>query len=227
MTKKGSFYFENLFPTPTVLKPANKITKREWKPPIDFYQSELSRLASAIVHWPPLYSFTKHTRFCEPGVVTFSRRHLLFACRRTSRKLWEESWWGSSQLRMLTWFNVIWSLFQFLVIIDYFGGKKHIESTMLCYVLVKHERFCKPGIVTFSRPLTKLAHCHCVTFSVMGLSMCSSIFSESSPVRSKSGIINELSGLPNSVPTVRCSYTSFSWYGHTGHAYCIWFVGKH
>ena len=40
------------------------------------------------------------------------------------------------------------------------------------------------------------------TFSVMGLSMCSSIFSESSPVRSKSGIINELSGLPNSVPTV-------------------------
>ena len=33
------------------------------------------------------------------------------------------------------------------------------------------------------------------TFSVMGLSMCSSIFSESSPVRSKSGIINELSGL--------------------------------
>ena len=64
------------------------------------------------------------------------------------------------------------------------------------------------------------------TFSVMGLSMCSSIFSESSPVRSKSGIINELSGLPNSVPTVRCSYTSFSWYGHTGHAYSICFVGK-
>ena len=46
------------------------------------------------------------------------------------------------------------------------------------------------------------------TFSVMGLSMCSSIFSESSPVRSKSGIINELSGSPNSVPTVRCSYTA-------------------
>ena len=43
------------------------------------------------------------------------------------------------------------------------------------------------------------------TFSVMGLSMCSSIFSESSPVRSKSGIINELFGFSNSVPTVRCS----------------------
>ena len=65
------------------------------------------------------------------------------------------------------------------------------------------------------------------TFSVMGLSMCSSIFSESSPVRSKSGIINELSGFPNSVPTVRCSYTSSNWHGHTGHAYCICFVGKH
>ena len=65
------------------------------------------------------------------------------------------------------------------------------------------------------------------TFSVMGLSMCSSIFSESSPLRSKSGIINELSGFPNSVPTVRCSVTSSNCHGHTGHAYCIWFVGKH
>ena len=65
------------------------------------------------------------------------------------------------------------------------------------------------------------------TFSVMGLSMCSSIFSESSPVRSKSGIINELSGSPNSVPIVRCSYASSSWHGHTDHAYCICFVGKH
>ena len=49
------------------------------------------------------------------------------------------------------------------------------------------------------------------TFSVMGLSMCSSIFSESSPVRSKSCIINELSGFPNSVLIVRCSYASSSW----------------
>ena len=65
------------------------------------------------------------------------------------------------------------------------------------------------------------------TFSVMGLSMFSSIFSESSPVRSNSGIINELSGFPNSVPTVRCSVTSSNWHGHTGHAYCICFVGKH
>ena len=93
-----------------------------------------------------IYGLTKHARFCEPGVVTFSRRHLLFVCRRTSRKLLEENWWGSRQLRMLTWFSDIWILFQFLVIIDCFLGKKHIESTMLA----KHARFCEPGIVTFS-----------------------------------------------------------------------------
>ena len=65
------------------------------------------------------------------------------------------------------------------------------------------------------------------TFLVMGLRMRSLIFSESSPVRSKSCIINELSGFPNSVPIVRCSYASSSWHGHTGHANCICFVGKH
>ena len=65
--------------------PVNKITKREWTPPFDFY-----------------HSLIKQVRFCEPGVVTFSRRHLLFACRRTSRRLLGESWWGSHQLRMLT-----------------------------------------------------------------------------------------------------------------------------
>ena len=27
-------------------------------------------MAPAIIHWPPLYSLTKHARFCEPGVVT-------------------------------------------------------------------------------------------------------------------------------------------------------------
>ena len=61
-----------------------------------------------------------------------------------------ENWWGSHQLRMLTLFSVIWSLFQFVVIIDYFFGKTHIESTMLCCSLTKHARFCEPGVVTFS-----------------------------------------------------------------------------
>ena len=48
-----------------LVEPGNKITKREWKPTKDFKQSELSSLASAIVHWPPLYSLTKHARFCD------------------------------------------------------------------------------------------------------------------------------------------------------------------
>ena len=136
----------------TYFKLGNKITKREWTPPIDFYTKWARELGLGyIVHLPPLYSLTKHARFCEPGVVTFSRCHLLFVCRRTSRKLLGGNWWGSRQLRMLTWFSVIWSLFQFLVIIDYFLGKPHIESTMLCYILAKHARFCEPGIVTFSQ----------------------------------------------------------------------------
>ena len=100
-----------------------KIRKREWKPLLISIQSELSSLASIIVHWPPLYSLTKNARFCEPGVVTFSRRHLLFVCRRTSRKLLRENWWGSRQLRMLTWFSVIWSLFQFLLLLIIFWVK--------------------------------------------------------------------------------------------------------
>ena len=83
------------------------------------------------------YCLTKHARFCKPGVGTFSWRHLLFVSRKSSRKLLGENWWGSRQLRMLTWFSVIWSLFQFLVIIDYFGGKKHIESTMFCHTLAR------------------------------------------------------------------------------------------
>ena len=33
---------------------------------------------------------------------------------------WGKTGGGSRQLRMLTWFSLIWSLFQFLVIIDYF-----------------------------------------------------------------------------------------------------------
>ena len=67
------------------------------------------------------------------------------------------------------------------------------------------------------------------TFSVMGLSMCSSIFSESSPLRSKSGIINELSGFPElcSNSAMQRDQLQLAWSGHTGHAYCIWFVGKH
>ena len=73
------------------------------------------------------YSLTKHARFCEPGVVIFSRR---FLCRRTSRRQLGKNCSGSRQLRMLTWFSLIWSQIQFLVIIDYSFqmGKKHNEG---------------------------------------------------------------------------------------------------
>ena len=92
------------------------------------------------------------------------------------------------------------------------------------FYLILVELFCSFKMTPHTNETGPLPLC---TFSVMGLSMRSSIFSKSSPVRSKSGIINELSAFPNCVPTVRCGYTSSSWHGHTGHAYCICFVGKH
>ena len=70
-----------------------------------------------------------------------------------------------------------------------------------------YNRPLKKHIILFSKCTSRLAdkriHIKLVssalcTFSVMGLSMCSSPFSESSPVRSKSDIINELSGFSNS-----------------------------
>ena len=130
-------------------EPGNKITRGNWHLPLIPKQSELASFPSTIVYWPPLYSLTKTCGFCEPGVVTFSRRHLLFVCRRTTRRQLGKDWRGSRQLRMLTWFSVIWSLFQYLVIIDNFLVKKHIESTMLCYSLAKHARFASQGLWTF------------------------------------------------------------------------------
>ena len=118
----------------TANEPGNKNKKEGMETPIDFYTKWPSSLASTIVHWPPLYSLTKNARFCEPGVVTFSRRHLLFVCRRTSRKLLRENWWGSRQLRMLTWFSVICSLFQFLLLLIIFWVKKF---SMLLTLLVR------------------------------------------------------------------------------------------
>ena len=113
---------------------------------------------------------------------------------------------------------------------------KVIQKTIMCHVyksspkagpeVTTNKRFTRSKSIT-TQVTNETGPLPLCTFSVMGLSMCSSIFSESSPVRSKSGIINELSGFPNSVPTVRCGYTSSSWHGHTGHAYCICFVGKH
>ena len=108
--------------------------KREWKPLNWFLLNKvsaqpLSRLQSIDL----CYCLRKHVRFCEPGIVTFSRRHFLFLCSLN----W--NWWGSRQLKMLkTWFSLIWSQFQFLVIIDYFFGKTHIESML--YALTQQEQ---------------------------------------------------------------------------------------
>ena len=52
-------------------------------------------------------SLAKHARFCEPGVVTFSRRHFLFLCQRTSRRQSGENCWCSRQSRILTLFSLI------------------------------------------------------------------------------------------------------------------------
>ena len=104
------------------------------------------------------------------------------------------------------------------------------KSQQFCWIITPHHttpNFQSLVVENIGLSTNETGPLPLCTFSVMGLSMCSSIFSESSPVRSKSGIINELSGFPNSVPTVRCSYTSPSWHGHTSHAYCICFVGKH
>ena len=53
---------------------------------------------------------------------------------------------------MLTWFSVIWSLFQFLVsilVLVIFGFKKHIESIMLCYTLAYMRDFASQGLWSF------------------------------------------------------------------------------
>ena len=115
-------------------------------------------------------------------------------------------------------------VFVMLSIICQIISSKNLLILLLCHILIIVVVFGPTAYLLCTNETGPLPLC---TFSVMGLSICSSIFSESSPVRSKLGIINELSGFQNSVPTVRCSYTSSSWHGHTGHAYCICFVGKH
>ena len=74
--------------------------------------------------------------------MSFFRRHLLFVCRRPSRKLLGENCWGSRQLRMLTWFSVIWSLFQYLVIFDICLVKK-IKTYRVYHALQYSRQTCE------------------------------------------------------------------------------------
>ena len=95
------------------LMAGNKITKEGMDTSYWSYTKWARELCLGYSPLTSLYSLTKHTRFCEPGIVTFSRRHLLFVCRRTSRRQFGKNLWGSRQLRMLPWFSLIWNVFQF------------------------------------------------------------------------------------------------------------------
>ena len=57
-----------------MIKPGNKITRGNGHLLLISIQSELASFASAIVHSPPLYSLTKHARFCD----TKSRMYMMF-----------------------------------------------------------------------------------------------------------------------------------------------------
>ena len=110
--------------------------------------SSRSSLASAmIVHWPSLYSLTKHARFwgCDlfptPSFICLLENY----SKTIGRKLVRFSSVKDVDFIQCNLKSV--SIFSYY----YFLGEKHIESTMLCYSLVKHERFCEPGVVTFSR----------------------------------------------------------------------------
>ena len=79
-------------------------------------------------HWVYMvcYSLAKHV---SQELWSFSDAIFIFLCRRIRRQV-GENWWGSCQLRMLSWFSLNWSQFQFLVIVDYSLGKRHIESML-------------------------------------------------------------------------------------------------
>ena len=108
--------------------------KREWKPPIHSYTKWAHEL---FLGYCPLTSAIKSRQTCETLRARGWNLFPTLLCLRTSRRQLGENWWGSR--RPLTWFSLIWSHFQFLVIIDYFWVKKPIESIML-YALTQPER---------------------------------------------------------------------------------------
>ena len=46
------------------------------------------------------YSLAKHARFCEPGIMAFSRRHFNILFFGLVQDKWG-NWWGSRQLENL------------------------------------------------------------------------------------------------------------------------------
>ena len=107
-----------------------KITRgngNHWLIPI---QSVRTTFFSAIVHWPLLW---KSRQTCEilraRDCDLFSTPFLIY-CFGTSRRQLGGNWCGSRQLGMLTWFSLIWSQFQFLVIIEFFWGGKRVYHAL-------------------------------------------------------------------------------------------------
>ena len=125
--------------------------KREWKPLIDSYTKWAhnlplghSPLTSAIIVSPDMWDFASQGLWPFPNTI-------LSPCFGTSPRQLGENWWGSRQLRMLTWFSLMWSQFQYLVIIDYFLGKKHIESMLYALTQPKREWSNRYGTRTTQR----------------------------------------------------------------------------
>ena len=71
--------------------------------------------------------------------------------------------------RMLTWFSLIWSQFQFLVTIDYFLGKKHIESML--YASTQPE-----GELLSNRYGTQTTHYMCTIRRVLNYPISSTLY---------------------------------------------------
>ena len=113
----------------------NKITKREWKPPKDFYTKWAQELGLGYSPLTPaIYIVSLNMRdFASLGLWPFPDAIFYLFVGKLVENYWGKTGGGSRQLRMLTWFSVVWNLFQFLGIIDYFLGKKHRVYHALLY----------------------------------------------------------------------------------------------
>ena len=118
------------------------------------------------------YSLAKHARFCEPGIRglwPFPDDIFNFFVGDLVENNWGKNGLGSCQLRILTWFSLIWSQFQFLVTIDYFLGKKHIGSMLYASTQPERELLTctiRPRILIRQRVLNYPIALHVVQKSV-------------------------------------------------------------
>ena len=77
--------------------------------------------------------------FASQGLWSFPDAIFNFLFPELVENNWGKTGGGSRQLKMMTWFSLIWSQFQFLVIIyNFFGGGKNKESML--YAMTQPER---------------------------------------------------------------------------------------